>query len=146
MGAGGGGYEHPHVDLHCIWSCKLRIVEICSTEKGTDNMSKEHCLCLYCKEKQAQLRRLYQLHVLSFKSTNFSSFALSSSSPATIPSFSTIPHCMCKFNDFDYQSLSMMRHFPMLMGQFHQRSVHQNSFGLIKSDTKRGEHVVPTYC
>ena len=38
-----------------------------------------------------------------------------------------------------------MVHVPMLMEQVHQPPVHQNSFGLIKSNTKRGA-VIPTLC
>ena len=77
-------------------------------------------------------------HVSSYNS-NLSSFAISSSSliaPTALFSIITI----CKVNEYDDQSsYSMIRHFPRQMEQFHQPTVlHQNSVGLIKSDTKEG--------
>ena len=54
-------------------------------------------------------------------------------------------YCECKVdvND-DQSSYILMRPFPMYMEQFQQPPVHQNSVGLIKSDTKRVA-VVPTH-
>ena len=80
-------------------------------------------------------------HVSSYNS-NLSSFAISSSSLiAPTALFSTIT--ICKVDKYDDQSsYTMIRHFSRLMEQFHEPTVHQNSFCLIKSDTKEGT-IVP---
>ena len=85
-------------------------------------------------------------HVSSYKS-NSSSFANSSSLPMVLNIIvSTITICKVDVYD-DQSSYTTMRHFPMPrkkmpMEQFQQPPVHQNSVGLIKSDTKEGA-VIP---